>query len=329
MCNKCGASGHSASECTPCSECGSTTHKSALIACPEHKCTNCQGTLEPKGHNRNDCPRMQGCNECGSTTHKSAKSFACPEHKCTNCEGTLERKGHNRNDCPRMETEICDECGETGHSANKCPIRPCNACHAACGLRDHKLQTSHLCPEHVCTLCNGDEEPKGHNHNICPRAECQTCKLFGHVAKDCVYASCLDVDVDWFNLLFTKSESTVQAFFAEASVQAISLRTDGIVRTITSWDLLQDKFALSANQLMEIKLASYSHSNSRSTTSTSCPFPSRRRRSTRPLLFRRRTLQLRLQLSNSTRASRRSVSISRVTDASAACPFRPRLWSVI
>ena len=53
VCNKCGASGHSASECTPCSECGSTTHKSALsFACPEHQCTNCEGTLEPKGHNR-------------------------------------------------------------------------------------------------------------------------------------------------------------------------------------------------------------------------------------------------------------------------------------
>jgi hypothetical protein len=107
-------------------------------------------------------------------------------------------------------------------------------------------------------LCNGEELPKGHNHNICPRAECQTCKLFGHVAKDCVHANCLDVDVDWFNLLFTKSESTVHAYFAEVSVQAISLRTDGIVRTITGWDLLQDKFTPSANQLMEIKLASYS-----------------------------------------------------------------------
>jgi hypothetical protein len=154
---------------------------------------------------------------------------------------------------------MCEECGETGHSANKCPIRPCNAC----GLRSHKLQTSYLCPEHVCTLCNGKELPKGHNHNICPRAECQTCKLFGHVAKDCVYANCLDVDVDWFNLLFTKSESTVHGYFAEASVQAISLRTDGIVRTVTSWDLLQIKFTLSANQLMEIKLASYSFNMSR------------------------------------------------------------------
>ena len=104
VCNKCGASGHSASECTPCSDCGSTTHKSALsVACPEHICTNCQRTLEPKGHNRNDCPRMQKCSECGSTTHKSALSFACPEHQCTDCEGTLEPKGHNRNDCPRMQ----------------------------------------------------------------------------------------------------------------------------------------------------------------------------------------------------------------------------------
>jgi hypothetical protein len=31
-----------------------------------------------------------------------------------------------------------------------------------------------LCPEHVYTLCNGEEEPKGHNNTVCPRAECQT-----------------------------------------------------------------------------------------------------------------------------------------------------------
>ena len=76
VCNKCGASGHTVSECTPCNECGSTTHKSALsFACPEHKCTNCEGTLEPKGHNRNDCPRMQTtmCEECGETGHSANK----------------------------------------------------------------------------------------------------------------------------------------------------------------------------------------------------------------------------------------------------------------
>ena len=78
-CNKCGASGHTASECTKCDECGSTTHKSALsFACPEHKCSNCEGTLEPKGHNRNDCPRMQPtmCEECGETGHSANKCLA-------------------------------------------------------------------------------------------------------------------------------------------------------------------------------------------------------------------------------------------------------------
>jgi hypothetical protein len=80
VCNKCGAAGHSATECTQtgCNECGSTTHETAMsFACPEHKCTNCEGTLEPKGHNRSDCPRMQTaiCNECDETGHSANK---CP-----------------------------------------------------------------------------------------------------------------------------------------------------------------------------------------------------------------------------------------------------------
>jgi hypothetical protein len=175
VCNKCGASGHSAFECT-----------------------------------------QTECSECGSTTHKRAMSFACPEHKCTDCQ-----KGHNRNDYPRMETAICDECGETGRSANKCPIRPCSA---FC-LRSHNLATGHLCHDDVCILCNSEEEPTGHNKNsIYPRAECQTCKLFGHwhVAKDCAYANCLDVDADSDRLnilLASAGESIVDAYFThQASV---------------------------------------------------------------------------------------------------------------
>ncbi len=162
-----------------------------------------------------------------------------------------------------MQTAICDECGKAGHSANKCPVRPCNAC----GLRTHKLPTSHLCPEHVRTLCHGEEEPKGHNNNAtCPRAECQTCKLFGHVTKDC--ANCLDVDDDRFNILFTKCESIVDAYLTEVSIPALSLRIDGIVRPISSWDQLQHKFMLSANQLMEIKLTTPTISNATKIAST-------------------------------------------------------------
>jgi hypothetical protein len=87
VCSKCGASGHSATECkqTGCSECGSTTHQSAMsFACPERKCSNCEGTLEPKGHNRNDCPRMETtiCDECGETGHSANN---CPIRPCNTC----------------------------------------------------------------------------------------------------------------------------------------------------------------------------------------------------------------------------------------------------
>ena len=105
MCNNCGASGHSASERTQtgCSECGSTTHKSALsFACPEHKCTNCEGTLEPKGHNRNDCPRMQTtmCEECGETGD-SANKLECPTRirPCNAC-GLRSHKLQTSHLCP-------------------------------------------------------------------------------------------------------------------------------------------------------------------------------------------------------------------------------------
>ncbi len=51
VCNKCGTSGHSASEYAhaKCSECGSTTHKSALsFACPEHKCDRSNRIVVPR-----------------------------------------------------------------------------------------------------------------------------------------------------------------------------------------------------------------------------------------------------------------------------------------
>jgi hypothetical protein len=134
-----------------------------------------------------------GCSECGSTTHKSGLSFACPKHKCTNCTG----------------------------------------------LRSRTLPgpTSHLCPEHVCTLCSRGRRTRNVTTTLyaLSRAECETCKLFGHVTKDCVCdgANCLDVEEDGLNILFTKCESIVGAYFTEVYIPAVSLRTDGIVRPIS------------------------------------------------------------------------------------------------
>jgi hypothetical protein len=114
-----------------CSKCGSTTHKSAMsFACPEHKCASCQDTLEPKGHNRNHCPRMQTtiCEECGETgrdankcpirpcsacglrSHKLQTSRLCPERVCTLCNSEEEPQGHNNTILPtcrgRVPTDV-------------------------------------------------------------------------------------------------------------------------------------------------------------------------------------------------------------------------------
>ena len=39
--------------------------------------------------------------------------------------------------------------------------------------------------------------------------------LFGHVAKDCAYANCLDFDADLFNTLLASGESIVDAYFTQ------------------------------------------------------------------------------------------------------------------
>ena len=109
VCNTCGETGHSARECNPrCKACGSSDHRNfSSFACPEHKCSKCKGALDPKGHNKNNCPGSAVCEACGSSDHRNAKSFECPEHKCTKCKGTLDPKGHNKNHCPEMLNTIC------------------------------------------------------------------------------------------------------------------------------------------------------------------------------------------------------------------------------
>jgi hypothetical protein len=220
--------------------------------------------------NRTQSNRPDAANAAARlTTLKSAKSFACPasEDKCTKPWAQPKRLPSNGNhDMWRMRRNRPQREQMPNSSMQRIMLRmwPKATCESkATGLRlgTHKLPTSHLCPEHVCTLCNGEEEPKGHNNTTCPRAECQTCKLFGHVTKDCVCANCLDVKDDWANILFTKCESIVDAYFTEVSISAISLRTDGIVTVrlgpFSSWEQLQHKLTLSATQLLEIKLSTY------------------------------------------------------------------------
>ena len=109
-----------------------------------------QGALDPKGHNKHNCPGSAVCEAvceaCGSSDHRNAKSFECPEHKCTKCKGTLDPKGHNKNNCPEMLNTICTLCEEVGRDEKRCPTKPC----PACGNRTHKSPMHfESCPEHI------------------------------------------------------------------------------------------------------------------------------------------------------------------------------------
>ena len=141
VCERCREHGHIEAHCPKprCKACGSSDHRNAgSFACPEHKCTKCKGTLDPKGHNKNNCPQIlstictlceevghdeercptRPCPACGNRTHKSPMHFECPEHICATCS----EKGHNRTNCP---TTQCETCGLFGHLPNDCPFVNC------------------------------------------------------------------------------------------------------------------------------------------------------------------------------------------------------------
>jgi hypothetical protein len=107
----------------------------------------------------------------------------------------------------------------------------------------------------MCTCVPAKKTAKRSQHNtMCPRAECQTCTLFGHVAKDCAYQ------------LFGRRHRLVEPFVRKmrkhrGRVLNRSLRQSLCepMASSASWDQLQHhKSTLSANQLMEIKLATCS-----------------------------------------------------------------------
>ena len=73
VCERCQEHGHDEAQCPKprCKACGSSNHRNAgSFKCPEHKCSKCKGTLDPKGHNKNNCPEGAVCEACGSSNHQ-------------------------------------------------------------------------------------------------------------------------------------------------------------------------------------------------------------------------------------------------------------------
>jgi hypothetical protein len=116
-------------------------------------------------------------------------------------------------------------------------------------------------------ISQGDLEPKGHNQH-CPLAQCESCKLTGHITDVCTFRQCCDVEIHYLNLLLlTKARNTIESYFDatdQASVQPNALHIDGKFSESTDWNHVKQRFAISDRQVLELK--SVAHEFKRATT---------------------------------------------------------------
>ncbi len=117
-----------------------------------------------------------------------------------------------------------DDDAEVALNGGDVPV--CNSC-GNFGRRTHR---DHRCPDHQCAHCG----EQGHTKRFCPDVQCPHCNLFGHVnKKDCKYKHCINVEVDWLNILLSVSAShTITELFkaSECTVDPNSLRSGGKFR---------------------------------------------------------------------------------------------------
>ena len=106
----------------------------------------------------------------------------------------------------------------------------------SCGNFGHRSHRDHKCPNHHCAHCH----KQGHTKRFCPDVQCPHCNLFGHInKKDCKYKHCINVEVDWLNILLSVSAShTITELFkaSECTMDPNSLRSGGKFRKFADWE---------------------------------------------------------------------------------------------
>ena len=131
-----------------------------------------------------------------------------------------------------------------------CDVPVCKSC----GNFGHRTHRDRRCPDHKCAHCG----EQGHIRRFCPDVQCPHCDLFGHVnKKDCKYKHCINVEVDWLNILLSVSAShTITELFnaSECTVDPNSLRSGGKFRKFADWEhVKQTCDSIGAQQLLELK----------------------------------------------------------------------------
>ena len=141
-----------------------------------------------------------------------------------------------------------DDDAEEAHI--ECDVPVCKSC----GNFGHRTHRDRRCPDHDCAHCG----EQGHSRRFCPDVLCPHCDLFGLVNKiDCKYKHCINVDVDWLNILLSVSAShTITELFkaSECTMDPTSLRSGGKFRKFADWEhVKQTCDSIGAERLLELK----------------------------------------------------------------------------
>ena len=205
-----------------CSKCNTVGHSARACKAPQLQQRMVRGEREPENdHSQSDAPMAadgdrhadDGDDECDQLNRTNDCE---PDDNMSNDDDDADRdlNDHNDDDDDAEQVliggddPVCKSCGNFGHRSH----------------RDHK------CPNHHCTHCH----KQGHTKRFCPDVQCPHCDLFGHVnKKDCKYKHCINVEVDWLNILLSVSAShTITELFkaSECTVDPNSLRSGGKFR---------------------------------------------------------------------------------------------------
>ena len=130
------------------------------------------------------------------------------------------------------DAEEADDDDDAEEAHIDCDVPVCKSC----GNFGHRTHRDRRCPDHKCAHCG----EQGHSKRFCPDVQCPHCDLFGHVNKiDCKYKHCINVDVDWLNILLSVSAShAITELFqaSECTVDPNTLRSGGKFHKFADWE---------------------------------------------------------------------------------------------
>ena len=234
-----------------CSKCNTVGHSARACKAPQLQQQMVRGEREPeKDHIQSDAPMATGGDK-----HADDDDDECEQLNRTNDHEPDDNMSNNDDDADRdvnghNDEDDYDENDNAEEALIGSDVPVCNSC----GNFGHRTQRDHRCPDHKCAHCG----EQGHIRRFCPDVQCPHCDLFGHVNKiDCKYKHCINVDVDWLNILLSVSAShTITELFqaSECTVDPNTLRSGGKFRKFADWEhVKQTCDAIGAKQLLELK----------------------------------------------------------------------------